>query len=557
MHGVRSVCLAPRAVDGSLLRSLRELQPVLHKMIDGVARDVPFVTQAIKARMPPCAWQERELEIYRRTSEFAARKPRLLLPNSIYLQPAAQPLRAIYTVGNVQAGEPFLVELLHRQLREQQKQQQHHASSAGSSDPATSPPLPSPPLEGPLRMHCAAIASAAKLVHRMAPCVAVLSKPKELLARRTSTDVHGIGELLLSAYGVHKVLYVSMRDLANATVATDASNDLILGEDRISLIYSRYDFSHPTGAPMDSSSVARVLSGGDTFTNPWGLGSGNAALGYGSREGEDGDSSSVLAHTGRERLAELWREWETVEKMERSSAVISSSLGCRLAHRRGVMHALHQPGGVERFLSDESEVAAVRAVLPEQWSLRPRDAESHAAARALVEAEPSGFIAKNVLRPRTGSNATQDRHASGGMPLTSAQGVSDLVLSDDDPDARRDWYLLYRKIAPATHGAVVRHTDGEIYDLGEGGAVSELAVYGAFLSLGEGVAAPDEPPIVNECAGMAARTRPVDAGHPLSAHLGYGALSCIAEQQQQQQQGHEAQWEGGGSGGGAAAAAGA
>ena len=79
-----------------------------------------------------------------------------------------------------------------------------------------------------------------------------------------------------------------------------------------------------------------------------------------------------------------------------------------------MVHALAAPGGVERYLSDEAEVAAVRAVLPEQWSLRARDKESAAAGRALIDASPEGLIAKNVLRPRTGSNVTQDRCAQAG-----------------------------------------------------------------------------------------------------------------------------------------------
>ena len=42
----------------------------------------------------------------------------------------------------------------------------------------------------------------------------------------------------------------------------------------------------------------------------------------------------------------MWREWAAVEKMERSRAVLSSSLGSRLAHRRLVgetLHAGHRP----------------------------------------------------------------------------------------------------------------------------------------------------------------------------------------------------------------------
>ena len=474
MLGVRAVALGARLVDGSHLDHLRSLQPVLHKLYDAVAKDVDFLTSAIRSRMPPCAWQEKELQVLHQTAEHSLRKPRLLLPNSIYLQKAAN--ESVLTVGNVQAGEPYHVEALREQLLQQ-------------------PGLTTTVEVGPLHAHCAAIASAARLVHPSAPCVAILSKPPDALAERTRTDVRGVGSTLQCDYGIDTVLYVSMRDLADAVVETDGSGDLRLGEHRISVVYSRYDFSHPFGRPVPRESAASVLAQG------------------GPQRGAVGGDSSI----GAGRLRELWEEWETIANMERSRAIVSSDLGCRLAHRRSVTYALQQPGGVERFLCEPADVAAVRGVLPEQWSLRSGDAESARCVTDLVRSDADRLVAKNVLRPRTGSGPTQDRLHSGGAPVVSADGLRALLHEDE---GSREWYLLYRKLAPLTHSAVVRDVGGSVHSIDE--VTSEIAVYGAFLSL-----AGERDPRINVCAGVAARTRPVDAMHPLTAGLGYGALSCV------------------------------
>lgn len=445
MSTARAVALAPARVDAQRLRSLIATQPVLHKLYDAVSRDVAWLRDAIGSRLPPCAWQQKELEVFATCAPRAAQKPRLMLPNSVYLQEDRS--GSVLTVTNVQAGEPYQVNVLHQQL-----------SAAGASfEP------------GPLRAHCAALASAARLIHPAAPVVAVLSKPTEALAKRTAADVHGVGDTLLAEHGVCRVLYVSMRDLAEAQLER-STGDLVLGGHHISVVYSRFDFSHPFGTPIADAEAAG---------------------------------------------AELWREWETIEKMERSSAVISSDLGCRLAHRRGVAYALSRPGGVEHFLPDASEAAAVRRVLPEQWSLRACDGRSLEAATALLATDAQGFVAKNVLRPRTGSGATQGRIESGGLPITTPDGLRALL-----GDARREWHLLYRKLSPRTHSATVRHVDGAEWEVE--GAESEVGVYGAYLAL------PGEEAMLNASAGVAARTRPADAGHALAAQLGYGAISAVA-----------------------------
>ena len=144
--------------------------------------------------------------------------------------------------------------------------------------------------------------------------------------------------------------------------------------------------------------------------------------------------------------------------------VITSSLGSRLAHRRLVQHALRAPGVLERFLQPPpdgraggvgsgtghgpaggdtdcsaaspgrsgaallgpdscvpsmsgvpsmSDAERLRSVIPEQWYLGDRRELEE--ATALLAADPQGYVAKNVLRPRTGSNQTQDRCVRGSV----------------------------------------------------------------------------------------------------------------------------------------------
>ena len=149
---------------------------------------------------------------------------------------------------------------------------------------------------------------------------------------------------------------------------------------------------------------------------------------------------------------------------------------------------------------------------------------SYEAARAVVEAEGfDGFVAKNVLRPRTGSGVTQDRLSSGGMIVSDPVALRGLL----DDEQRRGCYVLYRKVSPMTHDATVMHESGE-YRLErehEHPAMSELATFGAYLSASQ--CGGGDAPLVNRLAGMGARTRPARPDHPLSKGLGYGAISCV------------------------------
>ena len=137
-------------------------------------------------------------------------------------------------------------------------------------------------------------------------------------------------------------------------------------------------------------------------------------------------------------------------------------------------HALSRSGGVERFLSP-AEAAEVRRVLPRQWALG--DASEREEARALVDARGAGaFVAKNLLRPRTGSNRTQDRHASGGALVADAEAIAALVASADDATSAR--YVLYERVTARTHAADLAHHGDRLH---LPSAISEVASYGALL----------------------------------------------------------------------------
>lgn len=220
------------------------------------------------------------------------------------------------SIPNLQAGEPYQLQLVHTM----QCAERQHVK------------------DGPLKTVCRALALAAKQVHSVGtPCVAILTKPSENLALRTAIDVRGVGRVLREEHGMD-VMYVSMRDLASSWV--DSCGDLWLTKDtgnpssarRIAVIYSRYDFSHPVGAYVSSMDAVPT---------------------------------------------ELRDEWETIERIESSTAVMSSSMGSRLAHRcsdaRQVAHAL----ACSSSLATSGWVAVVPSPVVARCCRRRADAFAH------------------------------------------------------------------------------------------------------------------------------------------------------------------------------------
>ena len=164
---LRSFSLAPRRLSRRDVQKLAALQPSFNQLYDAVSRDIGFVAEALGPAASACAWNATEMAVYQRVAPQQAKKPRLLLPNSVFLESYSTDAsgleserRFVLSVGNVQAGEPYQLQLVHTL----QSAERPHV------------------LPGPLRTVCAAIATTARLVHPDSrPCVAVLTKPNERL----------------------------------------------------------------------------------------------------------------------------------------------------------------------------------------------------------------------------------------------------------------------------------------------------------------------------------------------------------------------------------------
>ena len=60
---LRSFCLEPRKLTSAATEQLRRLQPLYHKLYDGIARDVEWVSATVGGATHKCAWLEHELAI--------------------------------------------------------------------------------------------------------------------------------------------------------------------------------------------------------------------------------------------------------------------------------------------------------------------------------------------------------------------------------------------------------------------------------------------------------------------------------------------------------------
>ena len=438
---LRSFTLQPHPIQRNNVKLLIKLQRHWNKLYKKIAQKPEFITAALRHVANKDAWQHKEIKAFHKTMHMASQKPTLLLPNSVYQQDKNGNFTC--TCSNVQAGEPYQLQLV-------------HTLQAPGNDHI---------LPGSFATVCRVLNDMARLVHPSAPCVAIVSKPPEKIAWRTRIDLHGICAQLSSVYGV-RVKFTPMRDLARARL--DSCGDLILDGQRISLLYSRFDFSHPWGRFVD--------------------------------ERPAGDSAE-----------EFDSEWSTIERLEVSNAILSSSLAYRLAHRRAVQHALVRRGGLEQLVSAE-EASDLRGVIPQQWALW--DAVERDEFDTLFKGNPGGFVAKNVLRPRTGSSSTQGRSTSGGDIIASPTKLADLLQSEF-----RDQYVAYPRVYPRSrvatfvHNGVAHETD----------SVAEVASYGC---LQDGL---QTSGMVNSWIGIGARARPASAHHFLSRELGYGALSACTE----------------------------
>lgn len=106
---MRAFALAPRRLPRAEVARLAAAQPCFNKLYDALARDVDFLAGALADYCTECAWNSTELATLRRVAAHQASKPRLLLPNSVYLEGciagrASSERSIVLTVGNVQVS---------------------------------------------------------------------------------------------------------------------------------------------------------------------------------------------------------------------------------------------------------------------------------------------------------------------------------------------------------------------------------------------------------------------------------------------------------------------
>jgi hypothetical protein len=195
---MRSFGLKPISISSAKLARMAEAQPLFHKLYAGVARDADFIHMTFDQMSTKCAWTRREIAVYDRVASHANSKPLLLLPNSVYLQSPSPGAAPTCSCSNVQAGEPYQLQLVHTLQSAEHEGVQAGARSACSPSVSELPTpslswfaapcwlaavkLPFPPTSGPLRVACSAVAAAARMVHPSRTCVALLAKPIHRLA---------------------------------------------------------------------------------------------------------------------------------------------------------------------------------------------------------------------------------------------------------------------------------------------------------------------------------------------------------------------------------------
>ena len=118
---LRSFSKTPLQLPREELNILKSLQPILHRLYDSIALDKHFIVNAFKPMTAECEWIKQEIAVYERCHRAQELKPRLSLPNFVYMAHNVcmedgdeDSVTVPYTlsVSNVQAGGPFQAELV-------------------------------------------------------------------------------------------------------------------------------------------------------------------------------------------------------------------------------------------------------------------------------------------------------------------------------------------------------------------------------------------------------------------------------------------------------------
>lgn len=454
----RAFSYTPCAARESELHFLAHIQSILHKLYFRVSQDVPFILEAFAEVSEHDEWLKKELELFEKTVLRNKSKPQLFMPIYVYLQSrkkcnegtGATDLELKQNENN-EIAQSMVLTSTNIQGSEPGQIEYVRSLISGHGNDLAKTPLP---------LMAEAMAQAARLVHPTEPCVLIMDKTGPEMRKHCDDEMIASH---LCKHHVHCVI-VNKGEVVDGGARIDAKGDLYVGTHRISLVYHRFG----TNAP---------------FSRP-------------------------TTHEDMVAVCHLLNEFELHELIEKSNAVVTCTIGLRLAHRRLVGYKLRQAGGVERFLPLE-EARIVRKVMQQQWLMTP--GVDNATIRDLIKLDPGRYIAKPAYRQRVNARDFAS-HSGRGRDRNFGYENSMSVLEDETTS-----YILFEERVLECPATMRVNCANQIHDIQ---AVSEIAVHGCCLISGGEV-------LLNETAGFGTCSRPIKFDPDLSPLLGYGALGVI------------------------------
>ncbi|XP_058806271.1 glutathione synthetase-like isoform X2 [Phymastichus coffea] len=193
------------------------------------------------------------------------------------------------------------------------------------------------------------------------------------------------------------------------------------------------------------------------------------------------------------------KEWKVRLLIERSKAIKCPSIHYHLAGTKKVQQQLAVPGVLENYFTDSNELARIRELFVDIYSLDLDEMGDIAVEKALKDPN------KYVLKPQ---------REGGGYNIYGQEIKAKLEAMKNSID-RTAWILMERIHPPIQKNYLIRHDD-ECLELQE--LVSELGIYGVIMGNQNEI-------IMNTQCGHILRTKPssVNEGGII---VGAGALDC-------------------------------
>lgn len=470
------VTLVPSTFPQSSFQYVEQMQPLINKMVDKIARDREFLTRCLEPVAESDDFVKRLLSLYQSLPESTvARGVNLGIHRSDYMlnddpqsgalstSSSFVPLQIeINTIASSFGCLSQRVGQLHRHVLARFAQSEELLSLLGALEfpPALLADPQSASFSSPENASIRSLATALALGHFLSgdsnAVIVFIVQPKE----RNQADQRLFA---LELWNVHKIRteFLTLEEMHSMTRVDPEDGSLRLrlpgemGDKTVSVAYYRAGYS-PDDYPSE-------------------------------------------------------KEWEARSRIERSSAIKCPSVGYQLAGTKRVQQELCLPGVVEHFLGDAGDASKLRRCFAAQYSMQGLSTSGQAAAGADV-----GTLAAIDSATRDGSSWVLKPQREGGGNNLYGTALSQFLASNRAMPAALAPFVLMQRIFPKPRLAAFLR-QGELKILP---SISELGIYGTFMGDGEA------EPLLNEVAGYLLRTKPagVDEG---GVATGYSVLSSV------------------------------